>query len=98
MKNRINDGQHRHGQPTPKVRCPFCKMEATIPITCSCGFIRCRVCHEHRDISSMQGFIDQEFGCRNPKCPKCDHEFTEVTKSLQDLLKQIANLPKDDPR
>ena len=46
----------------------------------------------------MQGFIDQEFGCRNPKCPKCDHEFTEVTKGLQDLLKQIANLPKDDPR
>jgi len=87
MENRINDGQHRHGQPTPRVRCLFCKLEATIPIKCSCGYIRCRVCHAHKDISHTQGFIDSEFGCRNPTCPKCDHEYVESKELLKQLLK-----------
>ena len=98
MENSISDGQHRHGEPTPTVNCLFCKSPATIPVTCSCGFIRCRVCHAHRDISAMQRFIDQEFGCRNPKCPKCDRELLAATKRVKELLGRLANLNRDDTR
>ncbi len=95
MERSTSDGQHRHGKPTLKVNCLFCKSEATIPIRCSCGYIRCQVCHAHRDVSAMQGFIDQEFGCRNPSCPDCDHDFLGTTKSLQELLKQLGK-PRGD--
>lgn len=90
MVNNISDGQHKHGQPIPAVKCLFCRSEATIPIKCSCGFIRCRVCHDHRDVSAMQGFIDREFGCQNPKCPKCDRDYLAAARHLKNLLGRLA--------